>query len=946
MKKLILLIGLALMLGIALAQPFAADLFFSEYVEGSANNKALEIFNGTGVAVDMSQYTIKLGSNGGAWSTSNILTPPTGTTLAHNGVYVIANAGASPAILALADIQSTVTYYNGDDAVALFHGDTMIDIIGVYMSDPGTAWPVGGIADATLNHTLIRKPSVTQGQLDWAVSAGTNLDDSQWMVLPQDFIDNLGLHTFTPGGGASTATPTFNPAGGIYDSPINVVISCTTASAVIHYTTNGTTPTLTSPVYTAPITINASTTLKAIAKAPAMDASYVGSAIYTFPVIVNTLSALRASPADNTTIYYLTDEVYLSFQQTFRAQKYFQNDSAGILIDDLNGVITTPLNLGDGVEGITGKLGEFGGMLQFIPTANITSVTSTDNPIIPVVITYTDLIDSFDTYESRVVKVLNVSFNDPTGIFVNGIIYPSSDPNDDFPIRTTFYDVNYIGTPIPTVPMHISGIPNSRVDGNLFSPRSLADFEVPTGDVANPVISPAGGLILSPFVAVTITCATPQSSIYYTVNGSTPTNASTPYTAAFDVSETTTVKAIAYVGAMHSNVSSTTYNFPVGTQNIAELRSHPVGPTVYRLSYPAQLIYQQSYRHQKFVQDDTAGILIDDLNGIITTTYAEGDIIAGIVGTLSEFGGMKQLIPLGNAGVNLGNQPLVPLHVSLSELTNPVTYETYESRLIAVDTVHFTEAGTFASGIVYPMTGPSESFGFRTSFFDANYLGQAIPAGVGYFMGIANSTVDGNFFTSRRTSDFVIYHQVDSFTGSSPASGVINLAWSWTNGVPGYVGAYKLYRDGFEIISIPDTQILTYTDENVIPGTTYTYGLSLLCPDSYLMEPVTVTVTSTGSDDPFTPVLVTHLGSSYPNPFVAQTSIRYSVKDSAPVFIGIYNVRGQLVRTMVNSPKAAGNYSVNWDGRAENGLPVSSGIYFYKMIAGKYSATRKVIMMK
>lgn len=52
----------------------AADLFFSEYVEGSSNNKALEIFNGTGVAVDLSQYSVKLGSNGGEWSATNSIT--------------------------------------------------------------------------------------------------------------------------------------------------------------------------------------------------------------------------------------------------------------------------------------------------------------------------------------------------------------------------------------------------------------------------------------------------------------------------------------------------------------------------------------------------------------------------------------------------------------------------------------------------------------------------------------------------------------------------------------------------------------------------------------------------------------------------------------------------------------------------------------------------------
>ena len=949
MKKLILALSLALMLGLAFAQPYAADLFFSEYVEGSSNNKAIEIFNGTGVAVDLSQYTVKLASNGGAWSTTNIITP-TGT-VAHNDVFVIANSAANAAILAQSDVTSTVTYFNGDDALGLFHGETLIDIIGVYQNDPGTAWPVAGVADATLNHTLIRKPTVIQGSLDWAVSAGTNADDSQWIVQAIDYITDLGVHTFTPGGGNNTATPTFNPAGGTYSSPQSITISCSTPAAVIYYTTDGSTPTLTSPVYSTPLTISATTTLKAIAKAPALAASYVATAVYTFPVTVSTLSALRSSQADNTTLYYLTAEVYLSFKQTFRNQKYFQDDQAGILVDDVAGVITTPLNVGDGVEGMLGKLSEFGGMLQFIPTANITSVTSTENPIIPVVISYTNLIDNFDTYESRVVKVMNVSFNAPTGNFANGISYPSYDPNDDFPIRTTFYDVDYINTPVPTTPMHISGIPNSRVDGSYFTPRNLADFEVPAGEVATPVFNPAGGVILNPFVTVSISTTTPGATIHYTLDGSTPSNNSLQYTAPLNVTTTTTVKAIAYLGAQSSSVASATYTFPVSVASLADLRAQTVDSTIYRVSGQVQVVYQQSYRNQKFVQDYNAptlrGILIDDFNGIITNTYQEGDVFTGLVGTLAEYGGMLELVPVANAGANLGNQPLIPLHVTLAQLNEPALYETYESRLIALDSVHFNDPGTFAAGTVYPISSPIASFNFRSSFYDADYIGQPIPAGVGYFMGIANSRTDGSFFSSRRLSDFVLYQPLANVNASSPASGVVDLNWSWTPGAPpDYVIGYEIYRDGAELANINNPQQLSYTDNTSIPGTTYTYGIAVLCSDSYVMDPVTVQITATSNDDPSSPVLTTALGSVYPNPFRAQTVINYSIKDGSPVTLGIYNVKGQLVRSLVNGSKAAGNYSVSWDGRADNGLPVSSGIYFYKMNAGKYSSTRKVIMMK
>ena len=102
----------------------------------------------------------------------------------------------------------------------------------------------------------------------------------------------------------------------------------------------------------------------------------------------------------------------------------------------------------------------------------------------------------------------------------------------------------------------------------------------------------------------------------------------------------------------------------------------------------------------------------------------------------------------------------------------------------------------------------------------------------------------------------------------------------------------------------------------------------------------------TANEDPSIPALVTELKGNYPNPFNPRTTISYSVKDATPVTIGIYNVKGQLVKTLVNEDKAAGNHSITWDGIDDNNQPVSSGVYFYKMLAGKYSSTRKMILMK
>lgn len=104
--------------------------------------------------------------------------------------------------------------------------------------------------------------------------------------------------------------------------------------------------------------------------------------------------------------------------------------------------------------------------------------------------------------------------------------------------------------------------------------------------------------------------------------------------------------------------------------------------------------------------------------------------------------------------------------------------------------------------------------------------------------------------------------------------------------------------------------------------------------------------TTVANDDPAAPALVTELHGNYPNPFNPQTTIRFSTADKVPVKIEVYNLKGQLVRTLMNESKSAGNHSVIFDGKDSNGIRVASGVYFYKMHAGSFSATRKMIMMK
>jgi flagellar hook assembly protein FlgD len=88
------------------------------------------------------------------------------------------------------------------------------------------------------------------------------------------------------------------------------------------------------------------------------------------------------------------------------------------------------------------------------------------------------------------------------------------------------------------------------------------------------------------------------------------------------------------------------------------------------------------------------------------------------------------------------------------------------------------------------------------------------------------------------------------------------------------------------------------------------------------------------------------LGQNFPNPFNPQTTIAFSVKERGMVYLKIYNVAGQLVRTLANEQFAAGAHKKVWDGRDDAGQAVSSGVYFYKLVAGSFTDTKKMVLLK
>ncbi len=185
-----------------------SQILFSEYSEGSSYNKYLEIFNYSNETVLLSQFVLTSCTNGCLNGNNFFINEfPDGASIEPGEVYVVASTQADQLILSEADFTFQYCCGNGDDVYALmisgltgdfFDAENALDIIGDDTTwQEGVGWDIAGVSEATKNHTIVRKSTVSEHNAgNWSLSAGTNIDDSEWIVLEIDDWSNLGYHNF------------------------------------------------------------------------------------------------------------------------------------------------------------------------------------------------------------------------------------------------------------------------------------------------------------------------------------------------------------------------------------------------------------------------------------------------------------------------------------------------------------------------------------------------------------------------------------------------------------------------------------------------------------------------------------------------------------------------------------------------------------------------------
>ncbi len=624
-------------------------------------------------------------------------------------------------------------------------------------------------------------------------------------------------------------------------------------------------------------------------------------------VEVTDIATLKDQEQDGT-VYHLTGEAVLTFQQGFRNQKYIEDGTAGILIDDDDGIITTTYNIYDGITGIKGTLTTFGNMVQFTPVEDPGDATSSDNEIEPLVVTMSDYVDNFMDYQARLITIEEVFFVDPEDNFANGQVYDFTDGDIVAEYRTTFFNVDYIGDPIPSGPLNITGLPNSRDEGDFMTARHWDDIETLTFySVTFDVIDEEGNAIedaVINFRGITYDPGeyffeeVPVGTHSYSVSKEGFHDASGNVTVSDDdvVHEVMMVEidpdmitdfpwmedfseflpdgwsSFSYgdVGEwveddgsahhaftpdgeadswlvspqiqlpeqaegdpamlltfMERNQFMSDYEYsgvwistgsgnpengyfqeiyesdnPIGdfteriinlsdyegkviyiafvyqgenahnwwvdevtieeappaieVPDIASLRQQEMGDLVYTITGEVFITHQQlPYRNQRYIQDDTGAILIDDADGIITTSFDLYDGITGLTGNLTQFQDMVQLVPTEDPGEATSHDNVVePMEITLEDLA-----EEYQGWLVLVRNVSFYEDNpeTFVHNESYEIYDNTADGLIRTpNHEDAlDYFGEPVPDTPKDIIGVLHQRFEVVRLLPRMKDDFM-----------------------------------------------------------------------------------------------------------------------------------------------------------------------------------------------
>jgi hypothetical protein len=154
------------------------------------------------------------------------------------------------------------------------------------------------------------------------------------------------------------------------------------------------------------------------------------------------------------------------------------------------------------------------------------------------------------------------------------------------------------------------------------------------------------------------------------------------------------------------------------------------------------------------------------------------------------------------------------------------------------------------------------------------------------------------------------------------------------------VNVYRAEDSGRLLLlkNVPHTgEEFYYEDRNVESGRTYQYRIGVVDGDGEFLSQIATVKTQSYATD---------LLPNAPNPFNPETTIRFTLEQAAHVTLSVYDAKGRQVTTLIDDMRVAGPHEVQWNGTDDSGATVSSGVYFYRMRAGKTNLSRRMVLLK
>ncbi len=408
------------------------------------------------------------------------------------------------------------------------------------LSFPYGFWNCGGtcngsaptVGNGTYPYRYIAATYGTYTGMATSLLAGGGLQPSQYVTL-------------TPNSSSVAATPTFSPGSGSYTSTQSVTISDSTPGAVIYYTADGSTPSPSSPVYSNPISISGTTTIKAIAVASSYAQSAVGSATYSYSLGNGVFSRASTDTANYiNSVYAVTGTS--SGGYTVSSCSFYQP----------SGTVTAGAKMDCGVISAPSSTTQASSWLCHATYTNPTAAGAAAWITLP--------LSGCGTLPTGTAYWIATDSNDhlsfPYGVWDCGSTCNGAVPT----VGNGTYPYRYIAATYGTY----VGMGTSMLAGGSSQPSQYVTL-LPSSVAAAPIFSPGSGNYTSA-QSVTISDTTPGAVIYYTVDGSTPTTSSSIYDGAISVSATTTINAIAVAsGFTNSPMTSATYTFYLGNNSFS-----------------------------------------------------------------------------------------------------------------------------------------------------------------------------------------------------------------------------------------------------------------------------------------------------------------------------------------------------------------------------------------